>query len=68
MWQSQRLSELFPGPTLMLLIMPSSLFSVAVFVLKELLINKGIASVCWFLLLNNISWNRRLGNKSNAPC
>lgn len=45
----------------------ATLFSVAVFILKELLINKGIASVCWFLLLNNVSWNRRLRNKSNVP-
>lgn len=46
----------------------ATLFSVAVFILKELLINKSIASVCRFFLLNNVSWNRRLRNKSNAPC
>lgn len=46
----------------------ATLFSLAVFILKELLINKSIASVCRFLLLNNVSWNRRLRNKSNAPC
>lgn len=31
------------------------LFSAAVFSLKELLVNKGNASVCWFLLLSNVS-------------
>lgn len=44
-----------------------TLFSMAVFVLNELLINKGIASIGWFLLLNGVSGAVRLRNKSNAP-
>lgn len=32
-----------------------TMFSLAVFFLKELLINESIASVCWFFLLNNVS-------------
>lgn len=33
----------------------AAIFSMAVFILKELPINKGNASVCLFLLLNNVS-------------
>lgn len=33
----------------------TTIFSMAVFILKGLLINKGFASICWFLLLNNVS-------------
>lgn len=40
----------------MLLIMPKlPYFPWAVFILKELPVNKGNASICWFLLLNNVS-------------
>lgn len=55
-WQGQKLRERFPGPALMLLIMPKlPYFPWAVFILKELPVNKGNASICWFLLLNNVS-------------
>lgn len=33
----------------------ATIFSMAVFILKELPINKGNTSICWFLLLNNVS-------------
>lgn len=32
-----------------------TMFSMAVFFLKERLINESIASICWFFLLNNVS-------------
>lgn len=53
-WQGQRKHCALSGTSSDIKNAKLTMFSIAALSLQELLTNKGLLGVCWFLLLNNI--------------
>lgn len=69
--QGRRLSDLSPDQLALCSVVVNdarpTVFFMTAFTLRELLISKGIAHICWFLLLNTISGPKGSGRSQLHP-